>query len=84
MTEPSKKLEEFVLAGKLTANQNPVLRWCLDNLVVTVDPAECVKPAKDKATERIDAAVALIMALGRGFLHVNQRSVYEDRGLVVL
>ena len=36
-----------------------------DNVVVTKDPAENVKPDKSKSTERIDGIVATIMALDR-------------------
>ena len=52
-----------------------------DNMVVSMDPAENIKPDKKKSTERIDGMVALIMGLDRTLRHKDKRSVYEDRGL---
>lgn len=56
------------------------------NVVVRTDPAGNIKMDKSRATERIDGAVALVMALDRtlrcgGAVSV---SVYEDRGLLYL
>lgn len=65
LTAPTKDLLRFVLSHRIRHGGNPVLRWNADNLVVTQDPAGNIKPAKDKSTEKIDGAVALIMALGR-------------------
>ena len=36
-----------------------------DNVAVMQDPADNLKPAKDKSADRIDGIVALIRALGR-------------------
>ena len=84
MSEPSKEFEKLILSKKLRHDGNPVLRWCVDNLAVTTDAAGNCKPAKDKARERIDAAVASIMAVGRAIVNYEARSVYEDRGFIVL
>ena len=65
LTGPTKALLEHVLGGRIDHGGNPVLRWNADNLVVTQDPAGNIKPDKAKSTERVDGAVALIMALGR-------------------
>lgn len=81
MSEPSKNFEKKILSGELLADKNPVLRWCVDNLVITEDAAGNIKPVKNKAREKIDAAVAAIMALGRAVLHFDESSVYEKRGL---
>ena len=37
----------------------------MDNIHVRTDPAGNIKPDKEKSTEKIDGAVALIMALDR-------------------
>jgi hypothetical protein len=52
-------------------------------VAVAQDPAGNLEPAKDKSTERI---VAMIMAIGRAMLPCDPpvRSVYEDRGILVL
>lgn len=61
-SEPAKDLLVKVMQGKINHGDHPVLRWCADNLVMKVGLREEVLPAKDKATDRIDGMVALIMA----------------------
>lgn len=65
MSAPSKLLESLVLSKRLRHGDNPVLRWMAENVSVATDPAENIKPVKDRATGRIDGIVATIMALGR-------------------
>ena len=84
MSPPTKDCHKMILGGEIAHNGHPVLRWCADNFVAKIDAAENVKPDKEKATQRIDGVVALVMALGRAILHHNKKSVYEDRGLIVL
>jgi len=81
MSPSSKEFEKLVIAQQLEHDGNPVLRWCVDNLVVTMDAAENIKPAKDKARERIDAAVAVIMAIGRAIINFDENSIYNKRGM---
>ena len=83
MSPPTKELLKVVLGHTIRHNNNPVLQWMADNFVVGVDPAENVKPLKDKSTERIDGIVATIMALARLVLK-EAPSVYEDHGIVTL
>lgn len=80
-----KELEKLVLSKALRHNNNPVLTWAMDNVVVTTDPAENIKPAKDKARERIDPAVALIVAIAT-MLEFQEEdiNIYESRGLLSL
>lgn len=80
-----KEFERLVLGKILRHNGNPVLTWAVDNLVVTQDPAGNIKPAKDKATERIDPAVALIIALS-AMLQDREDPVspYESRGVIAI
>ena len=85
MTAPTKELEKLVVSGKLRHGGHPVLRWMASNVAVELDAAGNLKPSKKRSTERIDGIVAAIMALGRA---LNQpppsRSVYEDRGVIIL
>ena len=81
MSPPTKELMNLVLGRKIRHGGNPVLRWNVDNLVVRQDPAGNLKPDKEKSTQRIDGAVALIMGLDRAARHAQGvRSVYEERG----
>jgi phage terminase large subunit-like protein len=65
LSEPAKDILVNVKQEKLSHAGNPVLRWCADNLVMIADANENIRPAKDKAVERIDGMVALINAWGR-------------------
>jgi phage terminase large subunit-like protein len=63
MSAPTKSLELAVLSQQLRHDGHPVLRWCVSNVAVESDPAGNLKPSKVLSTERIDAVVALIMAV---------------------
>lgn len=84
MSAPSKELERLVLEGKLVHGGHPVLRWCASNVTIETDAAGNIKPSKKKSIERIDAIVALVMAIGVASVAVEQSSFYEEHGLEVL
>jgi phage terminase large subunit-like protein len=84
MSPPTKELLNLVLQRRIRHDGHPVLRWMADNVTVTRDPAENLKPDKAKSTERIDGIVATIMGLDRALKHEVRPSVYEERELLVL
>ena len=84
MSPPTKELMKLTLEEKLAHGGQPVLRWMMDNIFVRTDPAGNIKPDKGKSTERIDGAVATIMALDRAIRHENKDSVYDNRGILIL
>lgn len=85
MSPPSKELMKLTLEKKLAHGGNPVLRWMMDNIFIKTDPAGNIKPDKEKSTEKIDGAVATIMALDRAIRHQGDGgSVYDSRGILVL
>lgn len=85
MSPPMKELEKIILGHKLAHGNHPVLNWMAGNLVSASDPAENIKPDKEKSIERIDGMVALIMALDRAVRQMGPtESVYESRGLRTL
>lgn len=57
-------LEHATIERRLVHESSPVLNWNMANAVATTDPAGNRKLDKDKATFRIDGAVALAMVLG--------------------
>lgn len=65
MSTPTKELMKLTLEERIAHGGNEPLAWMMDNITVRTDPAENIKPDKEKSTERIDGAVALIMALDR-------------------
>ena len=84
MSPASKELMKLTLEKKLAHGGHPVLRWMMDNVYVRTDPAGNIKPDKEKSTERIDGAVAMIMALDRAIRNESPGSVYDGRGILVL
>ena len=84
MSAPTKELMRLVLEKSLAHNGHPVLRWNMDNIFVRTDPAGNVKIDKQKSTEKVDGAVALVMALDRAMRSNNGGSVYDHRGLLTL
>ena len=84
MNDPIKQTQKLILDGKLRHGGHPVLAWCISNVATRKDPAGNIKFDKDKSSEKIDLAVALVMAVGRAVLGKQKRSVYEDRGVITL
>jgi len=65
MSGPMKRVEERVANNLIRHAGNPVLGWQVGNVHRDEDAAENIKPNKKKSQGRIDAAVAMIMAIGR-------------------
>ena len=84
MSPPTKELMRLVLEHKLCHGGHPVLRWNMDNAYVRTDPAGNLKLDKEKSTEKVDGAVALVMALDRAMKNQGGDSVYNHRGFLVL
>ena len=86
MSPPTKELMKLTLEQKIAHGAHPVLRWNMDNIFIRTDPAGNIKADKEKSTEKIDGAVATIMALDRAIRcgNNNAASVYDDRGLLIL
>lgn len=86
MSPPTKELMKLVLEQKIAHGGHPVLRWNMDNIYIRTDPAGNIKADKEKSTEKIDGAVATIMALDRAIRCGNDggASVYDERGLLFL
>lgn len=86
MSSPTKELERLVLDKKIAHNGHKVLRWNIDNIVVRQDPAGNIKIDKMKSSEKVDGAVAMVMALDRAIRvgNISTSSVYDERGLIFI
>ncbi len=84
MSPPTKELMNLALSRQLAHGGHPILRWNMDNIYIRKDPAGNIKPDKEKSTEKIDGAVATVMALDRALKGggVVEKSVYDERGLI--
>jgi phage terminase large subunit-like protein len=87
LSEPMKQLDALMRSGKLIHDGNPITSWCLANVTAQMDRKGNVYPRKERDSEKIDGAVALIMALGRAMLlgaaKVKRKSIYETRGPMI-
>jgi phage terminase large subunit-like protein len=64
MSPATKAFEERVINRTLKTPLNPLLTWSISNVAISRDPADNKKPNKEKSRERIDPAVAAVMAVG--------------------
>ena len=84
MSPPTKELMKLTLEERIAHGGHKVLRWMMDNVYVRQDPAGNIKMDKEKSTEKIDAAVATVMALDRAIRNQgSEGSVYDGRGILV-
>ena len=86
MSPPTKELMKLVLEKRIAHGGHPVLRWMMDNIYIRTDPAGNIKADKERSTEKIDGAVATIMALDRAIRcgNISTASVYDDRGILFI
>ena len=85
MSPPTKELMRLVLEHNVAHGGHPVLRWNMDNAYVRTDPAGNQKIDKQKSTEKVDGAVALVMGLDRAMKNLSGGgSVYDERGLLLI
>ena len=69
MAEPTAQLMKHVVAHTLKHNGSPLLTWNVGNLQARTDATGNIAPKKGSRTEKIDAAFALILALGIATQH---------------
>jgi phage terminase large subunit-like protein len=80
MTPAVDCVERFIIQEKIRHGLNPVLTWCANNAVVVKDPAGGRKFDKSntKYRSRIDALVAMAMALSAGAVKEQKKVVDID------
>jgi len=85
LSEPMKEIEAAVMAGRFHYNGEKPLSWMISNVVARADANGNIFPRKEKPDNKIDGAVALIMAISRAMVaQPKSRSVYASRGLLTL
>lgn len=85
LSAPMKEAEKLIYEGRLRHGGNPVLRFCVSNVVAALDPAGNIKPDRKRSTSRIDGVAALIDALAAWLRDTGGgESAYEDGDLVVV
>lgn len=82
-SEPMKTIDGLIRARQIRHNGDPVMTWMMSNVVANEDAKENVYPRKERSENKIDGAVALIMAMGRAMSGVQMEPVIEQ-GFVCL
>jgi phage terminase large subunit-like protein len=83
-SEPMKTLEALVLQKKLAHDGDPVLGWMASNVVAHLDAKDNIYPRKERAENKIDGIVALIMALSRAIKPGDSVVLGADYELMLL
>lgn len=86
---PMKAFFRAVEEKRVIHDGNGLLRWTLGNVRIDVRPNGEQKPDRKKSTDKIDPAVALLMAFGRAVTAAaaaaeKRPSRYENAGMMIL
>jgi len=85
MNPAMQEIKRRMLKRQLRHDGNPIMRWCVDNLAVAMDPAGNVKPDKATSADKIDGVSALANAFSEALGSAAERSAYDDgHGLMVV
>jgi phage terminase large subunit-like protein len=77
--KPTKEMERLVLSDKVRFDNNPITRFCFDNVELKVDLNGNSKPTGDHQSRKIDGVISMLNALG-GYLSI----VYGNQEAFVL
>lgn len=81
LSEPMKQLQALIYARRIHFQKNPVMEWMLGNVVCHQDAKENIYPRKEKNEDKIDGAVALIMALNQAIqLDIEHNYINTNHG----
>ena len=86
MSKPTKAVDVCMRERRFRHDGNPVLGWCLSNVVGHRDAKDNIFPRKELPEHKIDAAIALIMALGQQIVRSAKDSlptIYRDHDLLL-
>lgn len=70
LSDPMKELEAAILTGRFHHDGHPIMTWCVGNVVAKYMPGndDVMRPIKQGDQNKIDGAVALIIAIGRAMV----------------
>jgi phage terminase large subunit-like protein len=83
MSAPAKDFEADVLDGLVDAGGDPLMTWCVSNVVVTTDNKDNIYPTKKRSRGRIDPVVAALLARKVSSAELEEATA-EDPDLVVV
>ena len=74
---PMKTLDGLIMEGKIEHAGDPCMSWQMSNVVAKLDQKDNVYPNKDRAEAKIDAPVALIMAMNRALVNLGSNQEFQ-------
>lgn len=79
MSDPMKEIEAAIASGRFHHDGNPIMTWCMSNVIGKTLPGndDVVRPIKQGNDNKIDGAVANIMAVGRVMVPPEKEANYE-------
>lgn len=79
MSDPMKELEAAIQSGRFHHDGNPIMTWCIGNVIGKFLPGndDVVRPIKQGNDNKIDGAVSLIMTIGRAMLGEEPAPKYQ-------
>jgi phage terminase large subunit-like protein len=80
-SEPMKFLDALIMNGRFHYDGDPILTWMFSNVVAHYDNKDNVYPKKERPENKIDGAIALIMALGRAMVNSADGEYISYTGL---
>lgn len=78
------ELDAAVASGRFEHDGDPVLAWMISNVVARIDARGNLYPRKERYENKIDGAVALLLAVACAIAGRDVGSVYDTRGALVL
>ena len=81
MSEATKTLDALMRERRIHHPGNAVLNWMIGNVVGHYDAKENVYPRKELPGNKIDGAIALIMALG-WFLKQEHEQAFDAAAMI--
>ena len=80
MSGPTKEFEILTRKKKLWHGDNPVMTWMMNNVAISRDAMENIKPDKKKSKEKIDGVTAGIISLDRALRSPSVGGGVYDKG----
>ncbi|WP_366940859.1 terminase TerL endonuclease subunit [uncultured Halomonas sp.] len=80
MSPAMREMEAAITGGRWRHPCDPVLTWMASNVVARSDAKDNIYPRKEKAENKIDGIIAILMALGRAVLAEGEepeQSIYD-------
>jgi len=74
MSDAMKEFEAAVLSGRFHHDGHPIMTWCVGNVITKYIPGsdDKMRPVKQGEDNKIDGAVALIMAIGQAMVGAQE------------